>query len=51
MATVATVLNRLLEADGQMTIRQVMGDRETFREAVAQLDAYLQFQPEHVDRR
>jgi hypothetical protein len=28
-----------------------MGDPETFREAVDQLDAYLQFQPEHVDRR
>ncbi len=51
MAVVATVLNRLLEADGQMTIRQVMGDRDTFREAVAQLDAYLQLQPERVDRR
>jgi hypothetical protein len=51
MAVVATVLNRLLEADGQTTIRQVIGDREALREAVDQLDAYLQFQPEHVDRR
>jgi hypothetical protein len=51
MAVVATVLNRLLEADGQTTIRQVIGDAETFREAVDQLDAYLQFQPEHFDRR
>jgi hypothetical protein len=51
MAVVATVLNRLLKADGPTTIRQVMGDRDTFREAVTQLDAYLQFRPEHVDRR
>jgi hypothetical protein len=32
-------------------MRQVIGDRDTFREAVDQFDAYLQFQPEHVDRR
>jgi Plasmid pRiA4b ORF-3-like protein len=51
MATVATALERLLKADGQMTIRQVMGDRETVREAVDQLNAYLQFQPEHFDHR
>jgi Plasmid pRiA4b ORF-3-like protein len=51
MATVATALERLLNADDQTTIRQVMGDRNTFREAVAQLDAYLELQPEHVDRR
>ena len=51
MAVVATALNRLLEADDQTTMRQVIGDRETFREAVDQLDAYLQFQPEHFDRR
>ena len=51
MAVVATVLNRLLKADDQTTIRQIIGDRETFREAVDQLDAYLQFRPEHFDRR
>jgi hypothetical protein len=51
MAVVATVLNRLLKADDQTTIRQIIGDQETFREAVAQLDAYLQFRPEHFDRR
>jgi hypothetical protein len=51
MATVATALERLLKADDQTTIRQVIGDSETFREAVAQLDVYLQFRPEHFDRR
>jgi hypothetical protein len=51
MATVATALERLLKADGQTTIRQVIGDRDTFREAVTHLDAYLQFRPEHGDRR
>ena len=51
MATVATALERLLKADGQTTIRQVIGDRDTFRKAVTQLDVYLQFRPEHVDRR
>jgi Plasmid pRiA4b ORF-3-like protein len=51
MAVVARVLNRLLKADDQTTIRQVIGDRHTFREAVDQLDAYLQFRPEHFDRR
>jgi Plasmid pRiA4b ORF-3-like protein len=51
MATVATTLERLLKADDQTTIRQVIGDRNTFREAVDQLDAYLEFRPEHFDRR
>jgi len=51
MATIATALERRLKADGQTTIRQVIGDRDAFREAVDQLDAYLQFQPEHVNRR
>jgi hypothetical protein len=50
MATVATALECLLKADGQATIRQVIKDREAFREAVNQLDADLQFRPEHVDR-
>jgi Plasmid pRiA4b ORF-3-like protein len=50
MSVVATALERLLQADGQTTIRQVIGDRATFREAVGQLDAYLQFQPDHFDR-
>jgi hypothetical protein len=51
MAIVATALGRVLEADDQTPIRQVIGDPETLREAVDQLDAYLQFQPEHFDRR
>jgi Plasmid pRiA4b ORF-3-like protein len=51
MATIATALERLLKADGQTTIHQVIGDHDTFREAVTQLDAYLQFRPEHFDRR
>lgn len=51
MATLATALERLLKADDQTTIRQIMGDRDTFRDAVDQLDAYLEFRPEHFDRR
>jgi hypothetical protein len=51
MATVAIALKRILEADSQTPIRQVMGDPETLREADDQLDAYLKFQPEHFDRR
>jgi Plasmid pRiA4b ORF-3-like protein len=51
MAIVAQARERLLQADGQTTIRQVVGDRGTFREAVAQLDAYPQFQLERFDRR
>jgi len=51
MATVATALERLLKADDQTTVRQITGDRNTFRAAVDQLDAYLQFRPEHFDRR
>jgi hypothetical protein len=47
MAVVARVLNRLLEADDHTTLRQVIGGRDTFREAVDHLDAYLQFQPEY----
>jgi hypothetical protein len=33
MAVVAMVLTRLLKADDQTTIRQVIGDQETFRAA------------------
>jgi Plasmid pRiA4b ORF-3-like protein len=51
MAILATALERLLKADDQTTIRQIVGDRDTFQEAVEQLDAYLQFRPEHFDRR
>ena len=51
MATLATALERLLKADDQTTIRQVIGDRDTFRDAVDQLDTYLEFRPEHFDRR
>ena len=49
MTVVATALERLLHADGQTTLRQALGDRATCREAVDQLDAYLQCQPEHFD--
>jgi hypothetical protein len=51
MATVATAIDCLLKADDQTTMRQIIGDWETFREVVDQLDAYLQFRPEHFDRR
>jgi hypothetical protein len=34
MAVVTRVLNRLLKADDQTTIRQIIGDQETFREVV-----------------
>jgi hypothetical protein len=51
MTVVARALDRLLVADDQTTMRQVIGDAETFREAVDQLDASLQFQPDHFDRR
>jgi Plasmid pRiA4b ORF-3-like protein len=51
MVTLATALERLLKADDQTTIHQIRGDRDTFRDAVDQLDAYLEFQPEHFDRR
>ncbi|MGH8065520.1 MAG: plasmid pRiA4b ORF-3 family protein [Candidatus Entotheonellia bacterium] len=40
MAIVATALDRVLKTDGQTSIRQVIGNPETFREAVDQLDAY-----------
>jgi len=51
MTVVARAFDRLLAADDQTTMRQVIEDAETFREAVDQLDAYLQFRPEHFDRR
>jgi hypothetical protein len=51
MTVVARALDRLLAADDQTTMRQVIGDRDTFREAVDQLDTYLRFWPEHFDRR
>jgi Plasmid pRiA4b ORF-3-like protein len=50
MAVVARTLDRLLEADDHTTMRQIIGDAETFRKAVAQLDMYMQFQPTHFDR-
>jgi Plasmid pRiA4b ORF-3-like protein len=51
MTVVARALDRLLATDDQTTMRQVIGDRDTFREAVDQLDTYLRFRPEHFDRR
>jgi Plasmid pRiA4b ORF-3-like protein len=51
MTVVAQALDCLLAADDQTPIREVIGDAETLREAVDQLDTYLQFQPEHFDRR
>ena len=51
MAIVATALEACWTPTIRRPIREVIGDPETFREAVTQLDAYLQFQPEHVDRR
>src|SRR5882724_1235213 len=51
MAIVATALRRVLDADDRTPIRQVIGDPETLREAVDQLDAYRQFRAEHFDRR
>jgi hypothetical protein len=50
MAVVATGLNRLLKAADQTTIRQLMGDRDTCREAVDPRDAPLQLRPDQVDR-
>jgi hypothetical protein len=50
MAVVATALGRVLETDSHLPIRQAIGDPGTFREAVAQRDAYPQFQPESFDR-
>jgi hypothetical protein len=41
MATLATALERRLKVDDQTQIRQVIGDPETCRAAVAQLEAYL----------
>jgi Plasmid pRiA4b ORF-3-like protein len=51
MAIVATAIEHMLEADAQTPLRQAIGDLETFREAVDQLDAYLQLQPEHFTHR
>jgi len=51
MPTLATALERLLKADDQPTRRQVIGDPESCRDAVAPLDADLQVRPEHFDRR
>jgi hypothetical protein len=45
MAIVGTALRRMLDADDQTPIREVVEDPETLREAVAQLDVYLQFRP------
>jgi hypothetical protein len=50
MALVATALRCVRDAGDQTPIHQVIGDPEPLREAVEQLDVYLQVQPEHVDR-
>jgi hypothetical protein len=51
MAIVATALERMLEADDQTPICQVMGGPEIVREAVDQLDSYRRFQLKRFDRR
>ena len=51
MQVVAETLSTLLEADPQTSVREALGDLDTFREAVDCLDAYQQFQPDHCDRR
>jgi hypothetical protein len=51
MTVVARARDRLLAADDQTTLHQVIGATETFREAVDPLDADRQCPPEHCDRR
>ncbi len=51
MQVVAATLGTLLEADPQTAVREALGDLDAFREAVDCLEAYQQWQPDHVDRR
>jgi len=51
MQVVAATLGTLLEADPQTAGREALGDLDAFREAVDCLEAYQQWQPDHVDRR
>lgn len=50
MDVVAEALTTLLDADPQTTVRAALGDLDAFRDAVACLGVYAQFQPDHFDR-
>lgn len=50
MGVVAEALTTLLEADPQTSVREALGDLDTFREAVDCLEAYEQVRPDHFDR-
>jgi Plasmid pRiA4b ORF-3-like protein len=51
MGVVAKAISTLLAAEPQTSVREALGDLDEFREAVACLEAYQQFQPDHFDRR
>jgi len=47
----AKAVSRLLDAQGDNTIRDALGDLEELREAVERVEAYQRFQPDRFDRR
>ena len=46
----ADAARTLLEADPAASVREAIGDLDVLQDAVDCLEAYQQFQPEHVDR-
>ncbi len=55
MCVAAEAVRVLLETDPHTSvrdaIREALGDLDTLQDAIDCLEAYQQFQPEHVDRR
>jgi hypothetical protein len=50
LGVVADAISTLLEADPQTSVRAALGDLDDLREAVACLETYQAFQPDHFDR-
>ena len=51
IGVVAEAISTLLETDPQTSVREALGDLDDLRDAVDCLEAYQQWQPDHVDRR
>ena len=48
---IADAVGRLLDAQAQERVRDVLGDVDALEEAIDRLETYQRFQPDHLDRR
>ena len=48
---IADAVGRVLDAQGQERVRDVLGDVDALEEAIDRLETYQRFQPDYFDRR